>query len=231
MAFNIQDISAEIAAAGLLRTNKFEVTFTPPPGLTTGVAQTGTPTSNFNSLNGIDKVINLYCERANIPGIAMDVAPIRRFGYGPMEKKPFAPTFNDAQLLFRSDAGGALWKYLQSWFRLVLNYENQQGLAATNGVLSQQHPFELGYKQDYVTDITINAFNDKGGIAISTVLMQAYPIFIGDIQLAWEDKNEYVRIPATFTFISWYHVDPQPIISSNPAGSAAQSLAAGVIPL
>lgn len=213
MAFDVRDVSSEIAAAGLLRSNRFEVTFTPPSGLTIGSVGSAAPTVNYQSLQGIDKVVNLYCEQANIPGIAMDVAPIRRFGYGPIEKKPYAPTFNDASLLFRSDGAGLLWKYLHSWFRLVINYQNQSGLNAQSGILQGQHPFELGYKQDYVTDITIDAFDDMGNIAIRTVLRQAYPIFIGDIQMAWADKNNYVKIPATFTFIDWYQSDSAPIMA------------------
>lgn len=202
MAFDISEISGEIASAGILRSNKFDVIFTPPQLMLT---------AGISSLSGIEKVVFLYCENANIPGIVMDVAPIRRYGYGPMQKKPFAPTFNDASLVFRSDAGGALWKYLHSWFRMVLNYQEDQGLGAQTGIIPLQHPFELGYLQDYATDITITAYDDTGAPSIVTVLRQAYPIFIGDIQMAWEAKNEYVRIPATFTFIDWYHLDANPI--------------------
>jgi hypothetical protein len=212
MAFDIREISAEIAAAGLMRTNKFEMNFTPPIGLLSG--------QNFSSLQGVDKLMHLYGEQANIPGVALDVAPIRRYGYGPMEKKPFAPIFNDAAFMFRSDAHGLVWKYMQSWMRLVLNYQNQQSLDAPTGILSNQHPFELAYKSDYITTTWVDVFDDEGKVKIRTVLRDAYPIFIGDVQLSWESKNEYMKIPVTFAFMDWYHADTQPIM----AGSQLQPI-------
>jgi hypothetical protein len=66
----------------------------------------------------------------------------------------------------------------------------------------------------------VDVFDDEGKVKIRTVLRDAYPIFIGDVQLSWESKNEYMKIPVTFAFMDWYHADTQPIM----AGSQLQPI-------
>jgi hypothetical protein len=217
MPFDIDEIKSEITAGnGILRTNKFIVRFTPPPGLV-GNPMTGAfIVGNADTLGDIYKKIHLYCEAATIPGVQLDAQPVRRFGYGPTQKKPFAPSFTDAGLVFRADSNGTLWKYLHAWVRLAINYENRDGIGGRTGILPNQYPYQLAYHRDYVSDIHLTTYNEAGDAVLTTVLRQAYPIFIGDIQMGWEDKNNYLKIPTSFTFTDFYQETPRPITGQAP---------------
>ncbi len=216
MAFNVATISAEIAAAGVLKTNHYDVFFSPPRGLIgyTPGAGASSPVANFDTLQDIHSLVHLYAEQANIPGVMIGVAPIRRYGYGPMENKPFAPLFNDAQMVFRCDSNATMWMYLQAWARLVINYENNKTTSARTGIGANQHPYELSYKDDYATDISVRNYNEQGDKVLTTVLRGAYPMAVGDIPLSWETSKTYVKVPVTFTYMDWYQETNTPLQST-----------------
>ena len=51
--------------------------------------------------------------------------------------------------------------------------------------------------------IDIKSYDDSGNIKIHLKLNEAYPTFLGEIGLAWNDANSIMRIPLTFTFFTW----------------------------
>jgi hypothetical protein len=69
---------------------------------------------------------------------------------------------------------------------------------------SGHRSYELAYKDDYAVDIRISVFKENTEEVIKIVLRQAFPTDIGDIQLNWNDTNDYMRIPVSFTYTDWY---------------------------
>jgi hypothetical protein len=65
-------------------------------------------------------------------------------------------------------------------------------------------PHELGYRADYVADVTVTAYAQNGAKAIETVLRDAYPINIGNIDMNWANKGNYLRVPVQFVYTDWY---------------------------
>jgi hypothetical protein len=201
--FNINELNAELARSGVMRNNKFLVEFPMPLSLrnTTGIEQ----------LTDTNRVLSLYCEGANLPGIALLTEDIRRYGYGPNEKKPYAPIFTDVNLTFRGDSNGNVWTFMNAWMKAAVNYEYRTGMNTTSGPVRNQYPSEVGYKFDwdnqegYVTDTTIHVFDDTGAETIKVVLREAFPIFVGDIPLNWSARSDYMRIPVTLSFFDWYN--------------------------
>lgn len=203
MPFNVNEIAAEISRKGIMRNNKFVVEFPIPLSLrnTTGFAQ----------LNDTNRVLSLYCEGANLPGVALLTEDIRRYGYGPNEKKPYAPIFTDVNLTFRGDASGDVWTFMHAWMKCAINYEYRTGMNTPSGPVSNQFPSEVGYKLDttnqeaYATDVTVRVYDDTGKETIQVILREAYPIFVGDIPLNWSARSDYMRIPVTLTFFDWFN--------------------------
>jgi hypothetical protein len=76
-----------------------------------------------------------------------------------------------------------------------------------NGVLPGQNPWELAYKYEYVSDVEVIVFNEQGNDVLTVVLREAYPTFVGDVQLNWGDTNNIARIPVTMTVYDWYNID------------------------
>lgn len=213
MAFNINELAAEVSRTGVMKNNKFLVEFPMPLSLrnTTGFAQ----------LADTNRVLSLYCEGANLPGIALLMEEVRRYGYGPNEKKPYAPIFSDVNLTFRGDSYGTVWTFMNAWMKCGVHYQSRGDWNTASGPIRDQHPNEVGYKYDpknnegYATDVTIRVFNDIGTEMIQIVLLEAFPIFVGDIPFNWGARSDYVRIPVTLSFFDWYNV----LVPTNNVGN------------
>lgn len=181
---------------GLLKNNKFMVRMYAPQGFKNSRAQ---------ELNETARFMEFWCESANIPGVSLNVNEVRRYGYGTIEKKPYASLNNDINMSFLGDAKGAIWTYFQQWLRLIVNYDMRRGIFAETGMMPGQSPFLMSYKDDYAVDIYLYVFDDRNNEIFRIVLRDAYPIFVGDVQLNWGDTNSLMRIPVTFTVYDWYN--------------------------
>ena len=62
--------------------------------------------------------------------------------------------------------------------------------------------------------VVINLLDSQGKEQLKSVLTDAYPIFLGEIPLAWQAVNDYVQRPVKFTFKDWYMED-RAIVNAN----------------
>lgn len=191
--FNVENFRSAVSRKGMMKTNKFFVRMYAPRGM----AGTSLPTTA--------RTLEFWCESTNIPGVSLNVTEVRRYGYGNIEKKPYVSQNNDVTMSFFGDADGVIWSYFQQWLRLIVNYDMRSGINTATGLIAGQTPFKLAYKEDYAVDIHLSVFNDIGEETIHVVLREAYPIFVGDVQLNWGDTNNIMRIPVTFAVYDWYN--------------------------
>lgn len=189
--FDIAQFRAYINNVGVLKPNKFLVRIFSPRGF-------ASLPDYFNTARQLE----FWCEAANVPGVQIQTHDVRRYGYGPTEKKPVSPVFTDVRCSFFADGEGQIWTFFQQWLRLINNYDMSDGIRSSTLV---QQPFELAYKHEYVSDIHIISYDEAGNEKIHVVLQEAFPIFVGDIQLNWQDNNQIMRIPVTFTFFNWFN--------------------------
>lgn len=198
MAFNVSNFRSEINKQnGILKNNKFLVRMPVPRGLY------GSPVTTLSQ--NVSRMVEFWCEQANIPGVSLPTTEVRRYGYGTIEKKPYSSLNNDITLTFIGDGKGEIWTYFQQWMRLIVNYDVRKGINGQTGLTRGQTPFELTYKEQYGVDISIQVYDDTGKEVIRVILRDAYPIFVGDIQLNWADTNSMMRVPVTFTVFDWYN--------------------------
>lgn len=204
--FNINEFKSKVAQYGIARPNKFMVTFASPPGM-----------SRFADLRRMvtQNVLSFHAEETNLPGAITVTSPVRRYGYGPIEEKPVSVAFTPTQIIFRGDADGLVWNYMHSWQRMAVNYENRNGMREATGLLPNQFVHELGYKKDYMANLTITTYTEDGQVSLRTVLREAYPKAVMNIPLSWSDQRhgggDYMRIAVMFTFFDWhtYEAGPQ----------------------
>lgn len=240
VTFNPDALRTEIARRGMLRPCKFLVTF--PATISQGIVGAEKIASVAT-----DGTLSLWCESAVLPGVMLETSPVRRYGYGPIENKPWGVRFNDASLVFRGDAGGAVFQFLHAWARAACDYHYVQSMTSRTGINAGQHPFELSYKIEYAADVMISLFDEAlgarvqgadtgpdgsqsggatnevppartvgvGSPGLQVMLREAYPIAVGDAPLAWASIDDYLRIPTTFTFISWYQTGQVPMAREN----------------
>jgi len=154
--------------------------------------------------NAQSQTLSLLCDSASLPGVSLATSEIRRYGFGPVEKKPYAPVFVDASMSFISDGHGAVQNIFDQWMKRIVNFTSMpyEGSISTK-IAKQINPFEVSYKDDYSTEIFIVTVNDQNDEITTTILNRAYPIFMGDVSLSWADTDSFVRIPVTFTYYNW----------------------------
>lgn len=192
MPFNVQEFKSAVDGNGLMRNNKFMVNFPLPAKLSS--IMTGV---NSNQL------LSMYCKAAPLPGIGILTQDVYRYGYGPIERKPYGTVVNDIMLHFYVDGNNVIRQWLRSWVRSIINPDTSKGINSTYATTGQS-AYEIGYKSDYAVDVNIVAFDSQGLPKISIVLIEAYPNYIGDVHQDWEDKNTTMMLPISLTFRDWY---------------------------
>jgi len=195
--FNVSNFKST-QTNGILRNNKFLVEV-PVPNTLRSLPNSVIKTNVLET----QKNLEFYCEAANLPGIGLLTNDVKNYGYGPSEKKPYNSQFTDINLVFVSDSDGDNLRFFHQWFKSIQNFDLRNTMLGS-AVQSQLAPFELNYKSDYCVDLKIRVYDEQGNEIVSLTLAEAYPIFVGDIPLNWGDKNNYMRIPVTFSFISWW---------------------------
>lgn len=198
-----KDILSDVRKFGIQRTNL-------------GYVSMGTP--NILGRNGInlgDQFLGLISTRASqfaIPAVSLATSELRRYGVGPMEKKPYMPMFQDITLDFIGDSNGNLHKMFYIWMNGVVNFQKDPVENASRDLYgsSSKHPYALEYKDNYKTVIVVRTFNDNQELLSDIQLHDAYPVSIGEIQYNWADENSLVRIPVTFTYTRWSYDTENP---------------------
>lgn len=174
---------------GFTRPAYFYIEIAPPPMLTDEIATA--------------RNLAFLSESASLPGVSLATSEIRRYGYGPTERKPYAPIFVDTNMSFFVDGSGTIQKFFYKWMNGIVKFDetvNGRGAKYGNNTLQ---PFEVNYKDQYATDILITTVDEVNNDIINVRLTKAFPIFMGDISLGWGDTDSIARLPITFTFYNW----------------------------
>lgn len=192
--FNIQTFNAYLNDTGVLKSSKFLVRFTLPPGLF-GLSET------YSTLQRLE----FYCSDAKLPGIQLQTHEVSRFGYGVRERKPGNPTFQEIPFAFIGDGNGAIWNFFYKWHSLIYNFDMREGIVR-NGVTGSQHePYEISYKYEYAVDMDVIAYDETGQEKIHIKLREAFPFALGSIDLSWSAHNQIMVIPVAFAFTDWHN--------------------------
>lgn len=192
--FNIQEFQSEINKRPVLKPTRFNITCPMPQGLLPYTDQLMMP-----------KDLSFYAEGAAIPDVIMATSNILRYGYGPTEKRPFNVAYGDLPFSFRGDSDGRVFQFLRSWLRLSFQpyLGSTGGLNDLTGLSLFQCPFEAAYKADYAVDMYITQYSDRGDPVVTTLLREAFPIFVAQQPLNWGARGDYTRIPITLSFFDW----------------------------
>jgi hypothetical protein len=224
--FNINNVLSEVQNRGVLKPSKFSLSCGLPPAL----SGTAAPLLNAGLISQIstNPIVSLWCEQTVIPGASLDVTPVRRYGYGPVEKKPFGVQYADAQVVFRADAQGLIHGFLHAWMCAAIPYNyGAADMTSRIGASPGQHAYEVAYKDDYAQSVNITQYDDTGNAIIQVTLREAYPIFVADAPVSWASRGDYSRFAANFTFLSWFTSQPpaaQSNMQTTAPGSTSPSL-------
>ena len=174
---------SEFRNKSFARTNLFEVAIQPPR------LMTGSKMSN---------VLHLYAESASIPGLMFATSETRRYGVGPIEKKPYAPIFNDVSVSFLVDGQGDIYKFFYTWMNRIVS--SDQFINGNAGHYNGLAPFEVEYKDEYKCQMMISTFDEAGNSVLNSQLVDAIPISISDTSFSWGDNDQVLKLQVTFTY-------------------------------
>jgi len=193
MAFNINNFIAEVnVRKGPMRTNKFLVTF-PLPAVMLRQQQ---------NIVSSARTMQYWCESVNLPGYLIGTHDVRRWTYGPVEKRALTPSFTDLQCTFINDNQSTVLNFFQTWQQAILPHEATRGI---NTLQNGGYVYELNYKQDYATDIHIIVFDEARKETVHVVCREAFPAQLPDTPFSWADTNNVMRFPVVFHYLDWYY--------------------------
>lgn len=185
MAFNISEFKSQMDYfGGTAKGSLFEVQIIGPKGVK----------SRANSRDMI-----FFCKNASIPGMVFNVAQDEKVG---QLRKMMPMTWNPepVQTIFMLDSDHQVMSFFHSWAQQVVNFSTAAGsFAEVDGAL----PFEVGYKDEYACRIIIRQYSTnylQSGQYYEVVLDNAFPIQIGDVDLAWENSDSFSVLPVSFQY-------------------------------
>jgi hypothetical protein len=129
------------------------------------------------------------CEEAQLPGRTLSTAELK-IGSSPNEKYPYGTTFTDIDLTFIVDDSMDQKTFFDSW----INYINPS------------YSWNLRYKEDYASTITINQYDANNKKIYSVNLYEAFPISMNQMDLSWGSEG-YHKLVVTFAYTSWSNAD------------------------
>lgn len=197
--FNIASFNSLIETNGLQKTNKFKVTVPIPVGML--------KMPNYAALSKTAQWMEYFADSAIIPGAILGSHVNLRYGYGPFEKKPTSPVFEDLPLSFIGDGLGGIHNFFMTWMLMINNFDMSDGINPANTRTVSGHqmrPYHLSYKYEYMSDVNVIAYNDAGYETMNIVLREAWPTMVGNLPMNWQDQNQIAKVPVVLTFMDWY---------------------------
>lgn len=187
--FNIEAFKAVTTAkGGFMRNNRFLMTFPMPQTMLDHM--------------DVGRTIEFWGENVNLPGYQLVTHDVRRWTYGPIEKRPFAPNFTPLQCTFLIDNDSEILRFFNNWMQSIMPHDTEAGM--NNGSNYGGLPYELKYKEQYVTDLNIYTYSETGEPVLNIVCKEAFPSHVVDIPLSWEDTNNIAKLQVTFDYLDWY---------------------------
>jgi hypothetical protein len=141
------------------------------------------------------------CNQAQLPGRAFSTLDIST--HGPVRKIPYQNVFDDVVLSFYVKESLGIKKLFQEWQSFISSTQSNNNFS---------------YFDDFVTDITIEQFDNAGNRVYACKLIDAYPLMTAPIQLDWADKDSFENLQVTFAYHNWRE-EP---LSLNPFGNQLQ---------
>lgn len=194
-SFSIASFMSEINTRGVLRPNQFVVTMGIPNCLSVSTTE--------------NKILTMRCESASIPDVTLATQEIMRYGYGPMESTPYTAVFSGVSLTFVVDKTSLIYRYFNRWMQSIVNFNLPDGsmdktyTTSGRGGANVLNAYEVGYKDDYVTNVNITVFDEQTVPRIQTTLHNAYPKAINAIDLNW-GSTDVIRLSVALGFREYY---------------------------
>jgi len=190
MAFNIESFKAEHGKRNsVLRSNRFEI-------MINGFTPVGADST-------LQRSLSFWCEGAQFPGYQLLSHNMRRYVYGTNEARPFSPNFNPIQLTIAADNNMDVWEFFNAWMQKIIPHDVTSGMTDTSAYSTNNLVYEVSYKSEYVSTVTITLYNQMGKPIIRSTLRQAFPTNMNGFDINWAARDEYTRFTIFMDYLDW----------------------------
>jgi hypothetical protein len=208
MAFNISNFKSTIDTfGGAARSSLFEVRISDKPRPqekeeqeidSDGLPLVRIATEKKKNALFTERELSFFCKSAAIPGITYSTTTYEAVGQLPRQY-PVSMANTPFSAQFMVDSDHQVLTYFHRWMQSVLNYNNENPFAESD---DGKLPFEVGYKDNYAKLLEIRHYSTESSIDkyYKVRLYNAFPIAIGDLELAWESNDSYLTLPVTFAY-------------------------------
>jgi hypothetical protein len=173
---------------GLAKNNRFQVLFTPPTQSLVGISiETVVGNLITGKSNGIKQFVNdprdisILCEQVTLP--SRSLSTIDYVSDRQSNKFPYTSIDGDVTMHFIVTNDYYAKTMMENWISSVID---------TDG-------YQLGYKNDYSTDVVIQQLDQEDIPVFGVKLEKAYPIDVSAIALSAQDE-EFVRLTVVFAY-------------------------------
>jgi len=119
---------------------------------------------------------------------------------GPINKVPYAQVYPDVTVTFLLSEDFREKEYIDNWMSKMM--DTRPGIDSFG---SETGAFNVKYFDDYKSTINIKQFDMNGTLRTTTKLIDAYPIILNGVQMAWGDDS-LAKISCQFT-LRYYTVE------------------------
>jgi len=173
---------------GLAKNNRFQVLFTPPTQALVGISIENVVGNLITGKsNGIKQFVNdprdisILCEQVTLP--SRSLSTIDYVSDRQSNKFPYTSIDGDVTMHFIVTNDYYAKTMMENWISSVID---------TDG-------YQLGYKNDYSTDVVIQQLDQEDIPVFGVKLEKAYPIDVSAIALSAQDE-EFVRLTVVFAY-------------------------------
>lgn len=209
MAFGIEEFKAAFGdRGGAMRDNRYVMTMVPPRCMLNGATR-------MEDVSSIMRDMEFWVDSVNIPGYQLALNVAKRWTYGPDEKRPYMPVFMPITCQFLSDGHGDYLRFFNDWMQYIMPHDwYNGGINQISNFGGRQ--YELEYKSEYATDITISVLSPDGNIVEIYYIKEAFPSLIADIPMSYNSTNQTAKFQVQFEYLDWTTTQYSPSVMDGP---------------
>jgi hypothetical protein len=142
--------------------------------------------------------LRFFCQTATVPGINVSVADYFPNGFGSRQSIPVSVNPGQFNAVFMLDSDHMILRFFHQWMQSVVNYDFSRGGYSE---VSGQLPYEVGYKRDISTTISIKHYStDSQDSYYEYVLDGAFPTEVSGVDMSWSDNDSYATVTVNFSY-------------------------------